>query len=129
MAGVSYKYEARREMAKISAKISAVVTRASKEAWKEAVKNTPRDTGTAQAGWKLSVTRVGSYVPKRRVQKRPTVPNFRFRSTIDKRVFLFNNVEYISYLNDGKGPGRRVAHKMIQKARVRFESEITKGLK
>lgn len=128
MAGLSFTHQVKRDMDKIKSEMSNLVTKAAKEAWKVAVDNTPVLTGTLRQGWKLSNQRRGSYVPRQRYDRsRPPVPNFRFRITIDKRVYLFNNVPYASYVDNGEGPGSRVPRMMMRRAILRFESVLASG--
>lgn len=102
-------------MKALGAKASTIVTKAFLAGWRTAVNSTPRDTGTAQAGWKLSNKRIATYIPVRRKQPRPLQPPFRFRITKDTSAYLWNNVPYVPHLNDGNPPGRP-AYKMLQKA-------------
>lgn len=118
------------ELDVISGEASKVVTQASLEMWRTAVDATPHDTYTAQNGWKLSRVRRGSYVPIRHVQSPPKRPNFRFRVTKDRRVYFWNNVKYVYYLEHGLAPGAgRVAHRMMQKGRKVFERSLSRGLR
>ena len=123
---LSYKYQAEKEMKALGAKASAAITASAHGMRVVAINRTPRDTGTAQAGWKLSNKRRGSYIPTRRVQPRPGRSNFRFRITKDRAFYFWNNVTYISYLNDGTA--RMKAHNMLLHAKAFFESDLRRRL-
>jgi len=75
---------------------SKAITRAVKRTWKAAVRANDAhvETGAMRYNWKLSKVRRGSYVPVRIKRPRPTVPNFSFRVTKDKRFYLYNNMPY-----------------------------------
>ena len=124
--GLSYTKQASNEMKALGAKASAAITASAKGMWKVAVRTTPRDTGTAQAGWKLSTSRRSSYVPVKRVQPRPTTPPFNFRITKDKRFYFWNNVTYIEILEEGGK--NRTAHNMLRTAKEYFERDVMQRL-
>ncbi len=124
MAGIGFSQQIKRELDEKVSDVSKKVTRASIAAWRAAVGATPVRTGNLRAGWKLSSTRRGSYVPRPGVKKYPSAPNFRFRASRNSRVYLYNNVEYASYVNDGAGRGSRTPKNMIQKAEAAFEAEM-----
>lgn len=118
------------ELKRFGAKASKAVTSSAKSAWKVAVNATPRDTGLAQSGWKLSTTRRTSYVPRPGIKSRPNVPQINFRITKDKRLYMWNNVPYVYYLEHGLGPeGARTPHAMLQKASAHFESDLRNRLR
>jgi len=129
MAGVSFAQQIDRELKAFGAKASAAVTGAGKEAWKEAVNNTPVDTGLLQHSWKLSTNRRSSYVPRPGKRTKPSVPDFNFRITKDKRVYLYNNVPYAPYVENGEGPGNRSPSRALLKARIRFEKELNRRIR
>lgn len=124
--GISYTSKASEEMKSLGAKASRAITASAKGMWRMAVSRTPRDTGTAQAGWKLSTSRRSSYVPVRRIQPRPTTPPFTFRVTKDKRFYFWNNVEYIDVLEEGGK--NNAAHHMLRTAREYFENDVKQRL-
>lgn len=122
----SFTKQFKDEFKEFGNKASKAVTRAALNAWKVAVENTPHDTYTAQNGWKLSTTRRSSYIPIVRIQPPPTKPDFKFLISRHSKVILFNNVPYISFLENGQGRGTRTAHFMMRKAKERFESDLNK---
>ena len=128
MSGLNFTKQIDDDLKKLGAKASNAVTASVKKAWRTAVDATPRDTGTAQAGWKISTSRRSSYVPVRRVKPRPKVPNFRFRITKDKRIYFWNNVPYISFLEYGEGPGNRSPLYMMRRALRVLENELQRRL-
>lgn len=121
---ISFSQQIDKEMNALKSEISKAVTKASLDAWQAGVDKSPRDTGTLQSGWKLSRTRRGQYVPVYGPKPKPKKPKFSFRATKDKRVYLWNNVTYAYYVNEGLGAGSRKAHKMIEKAGQVFESSL-----
>lgn len=127
MSGISFSSQIKKEFGAIKDNISKKVTRAAILAWKEAVNNTPVLTGNLRAGWRLSSQRRSSYTPVPGVKGRPETPNFRFRISVDRRVYLFNNVPYASYVENGEGPGVRTPRTMLRKAILVFEKEMSKG--
>lgn len=129
MPGVSFSQQVKKEMGVITSKMSEAVTSAAKESWKVAVENTPVETGLLRHSWKLSRDRRSSYIPKPGKRPKPSVPDFSFRITKDKRVYLFNNVPYASYVENGEGPGERTPSHALLKAKIKFSSELDKRLK
>ncbi len=117
-----------KDIAKLNYEVSKAISQSAKEAWKVAVRNTPHITYTAQNGWKLSNKRRSSYVPVRRKQPPPRVPQFKFRITKDKRVYLYNNVRYAEALEKGLPPNK-VAHYMLFQAQSTFDREMDKRFK
>jgi hypothetical protein len=128
MSYLSFKKQVKDEFEEVTANMSTAVTAAFRAGWKEAVSRTPRITGTLQGNWKLTTGRRSSYVPVRRKQPRPKMPAFRFRITKDKKVVLYNNTRYASYVEEGQGPGSRVPRKMLYHAINRIESELRKRI-
>lgn len=128
MAGASFTQQIRDEFKALGAKASDAVTRAAKAGWKTAVANTPVDTGLLRHSWKLSRDRRSSYVPKPGKKPKPQVPDFSFRITKDKRFYLFNNVRYASYVENGEGPGTRTPSHALLKAKIKIENELNKLL-
>jgi hypothetical protein len=129
MAGVKFSQQIDKELKEFGAKASAAVTGAAKSAWKVAVENTPRDTGLLQHSWKLSRDRRSSYVPKPGKHSKPSVPDFNFRITKDKKVYLYNNVPYASYVENGEGPGNRTPSRALLRATIQFEKELDRRLR
>jgi len=128
MAGIKFSTQIKAEMGILKSKISEAVTGAGLAAWTEAVNSTPVETGTLRGNWGISNDRRSSYIPVRRKQGRPARPNFRFRATMDKRVYLFNNVPYASYVENGEGRGVRIARLMLKRATMVFENELNRRL-
>lgn len=124
MPGVSFSEQIKRELGEKVSDVSKKATRASIAAWRAATNASPVRTGNLRAGWKLSTSRRGSYVPRPGVKQYPPTPNFRFRASRDNRVYLYNNVPYASYVNDGLGRGSRTPKNMVQKAKAAFEAEM-----
>ena len=120
----SFTRQINREYDNITSEISRAVTQGALVMWDTAVKNTPQDTNTARNGWKLSTIRRRSYIPIRHTQAPPKRPNFRFSVMKHRRIYFYNNVPYISYLEYGAGPGSRVPHFMMKKAKFRFERYV-----
>jgi hypothetical protein len=129
MAGTNFTQQVRAELKALGAKASDAVTRAAKAGWKTAVASTPVDTGLLRHSWKLSRDRRSSYVPKPGHKPKPQTPDFNFRITKDKRFYLFNNVPYASYVENGEGPGNRTPSHALLKAKIKIEAELNKLLK
>jgi len=128
MAGLKFSTQIKAELDVLKSKISEAVTAAGLAAWTEAVNSSPVETGTLRGNWGLSHDRRSSYIPVRRKQGRPPRPNFRFRATIDKRVYLYNNTPYASFVENGEGRGVRIARLMLKRATMVFESELNRRL-
>jgi hypothetical protein len=128
MAGLNFTEQVKREKDEALSNISNAVTGAAISAWKVAVDNTPRLTGNLQNSWKLSNTRRSSYIPTAGKKPRPSTPSFRFRVTIDRRVYLYNNVPYASYVENGEGPGVRIPRMMLARAIAHFHAELRRRL-
>lgn len=84
--------------------------KAALEVHSELISTTPVDTGRARAGWGVSADGVGSYIPsvitqpeKWKQGNAPYYPQPRALQTPKGASFivLYNNVEYIGYLNNG----------------------------
>jgi hypothetical protein len=129
MSGVSFTAQIKKEFNGVKKDLSNKVTRAAILAWKEAVKYTPVLTGNLRAGWRLSTVRRSSYVPAPGIKGHPPTPAFKFRVGIDRRVYLYNNVPYASFVENGEGPGVRVPRLMMQKAINKFNSEVNRTVK
>lgn len=124
---VQFKQEIEREWAEKVSDISKVITSAAKKGWTTAVNSTAVDTGRLRAGWRLSTSRRSSYVPRPGRKGRPRMPKFKYRASKDKRFYLWNNVPYAYYQEEGIGPGRRVPRKMLKKARLTILWEMQRG--
>ena len=108
---------------------SKAITAAGKAGWKAAVQinNYYVHTGSLRANWKLS-TRMDYYEPVRYGSKdnprpAPNVPDFKYRITKDKGVYIFNNMKYADKVEYGMGPGARSPALMIPAAKVAFTRE------
>lgn len=129
MAGLSFSQQVEKEMLSMGAKASTAITASVRGMWRVAVEATPRDTGTARSGWKMSTSRRSSYIPKYGPKPAAKLPWFIFRVRKHKKFYFWNNVKYISYLEEGLGPGARVPHYMMRKAIAYFEKECNRRLR
>lgn len=129
---LNFSSQLQREYKALGNKASKAITASAKGAWREAVRATDPhvETGALRWNWKLSTRRRSSYVPKRIPRPRPSMaPNINFRIRYDKGIYLFNNMPYASYVNDGVGPGVRKAGRMLEKARMFFIMDLRRRLK
>lgn len=126
MAGIGFTEQVKREKRQAIKSFNKKVTKAAIAAWKKAVDSTPVLTGNLRGNWKLSAQRRSSYVPMALRRGYPATPDFSFDIESHKRVYLFNNTPYASFVNDGLGRGVRVPRLMIQKARDTFEAEMAR---
>jgi hypothetical protein len=131
MAGLSFTAQIKREFRERKASLNALVERATIESWEEAVSSSPVLTGRLRGGWRVSKSRRSSYITKaakgKRVIPRPPRPVFKFNCDVDSKIFLFNNVPYASYVENGEGPGTRIPRMMLRRATIRFNSVIESG--
>jgi len=132
---LSFSDQIDKEWRAIGYKASLAISGAGKEAWKVARDSTPappgggpnyKRTGNLRAGWRISADRRASYVPRPGVKAKPKVPVFKFRVTKHKRIYIWNNVPYAFYVDQGLGGGQRKAHNMLLKASIKFEKELQK---
>lgn len=126
---VAFTRAIEKELLQVGAKMSREITTAVKQTWKFAVRETPRDTGTAQKGWKIKTNRRSSYIPVRRKQPAPRVPAFRFRVRKHKRIYFYNNVPYMFYLEHGLSPhGYRIPLFILRRSKKFLERELNARL-
>lgn len=124
---LSFSRQLKDEFKGLGNKASRAITQSAKGAWKTAVRATDPhvETGALRYNWKLSVNRRSSYVPARVKRPRPSrAPNINFRIRYDKRIYLYNNMPYASYVNNGEGPGIRRPARMLEKATMFFKSDL-----
>lgn len=122
----SFRNQFKKEYSGLVSDISKAFTKAGKAGWKVAVTSTPRDTGTAQAGWKIVIGHKGYYVPKRFKKKPPKMPKFSFAARKHKYFTLYNNVPYIEFLEKGINPRATV---QPTRAMEKAIAEITRIIK
>jgi hypothetical protein len=131
MPGIRFEADLRKEFEQVLKGASLAVTNSAKDALAAAKYATPVDTGTLVNGWRLKLTEK-KYAPKRYKQAPDyNIPSFRFSMRKDDAFFLYNNVHYASYVEEGINPVAPAwwvpdGAKMLEKAIKAFESNLSR---
>lgn len=114
---LTFSKQLKKEFRGLSKQFNRAVEQAVIAGWREAVAQTPVRTGYLASNWKVSTARRATWVPRSRLKEKkdkygrvervvnsPETPNFEFRLSRHKRIYLFNNTPYAKFVELGINP-------------------------
>lgn len=88
-------------------------------------KRTPVDTGRARAGWAISVNAPSDYVPPEGSGDVQMIESDISGFDLDQVIYIFNNVHYIVYLENGSSDQAPAG--MVRISLAEIEAELETG--